>query len=241
MSLLDTSTLVASPTTSIVSVSIGKKVLMAVSGAVWVGYLIGHMLGNLQIFLGPDKINSYAHALKELGAILWLVRGFVGLALAVHIWTGISVWIENKKARPVAYSCSGNVQTGVSSRTMIYSGAGLLLFVIYHLLHFTLHTTNPEYAQLPLDNGRFDVFRMMILGFSNPMISGLYAMGILGLAFHINHALMSMFQTLGLTSQNWIPRLKMLAAALALVLFFGFLSIPAAVLAGCSQLSLGGM
>lgn len=221
---------------AVYSTSIGRKIVMAVTGIVFIGFVVGHMIGNLQIFLGQDKINSYAVTLQSLGALLWFIRIFLLSFFIFHIWLGIKLWIENKLARPVAYAQDANVKSTVSSRTMIFSGSALFLFVIYHLLHFTLIVTNPEYADLRDSQGRFDVYSMMILGFSNYALSGVYILAVLFLSFHVNHGVFSLFQTLGLNSSAWIPRLQRLGNLVAAAVFFGYVSIPVAVMLGIIKL-----
>ncbi len=220
--------------------SIGKKILMAVTGITFMGFVAGHMVGNLQIFLGQEKLNAYAVLLHDLGKVLWLVRGTLLVFLAIHVWTGIRLYFQNRSARPVSYRKQESIETGVTSKTMIWSGLGVLLYVVYHLLHFTFVVTNPEYAGLTDAAGRFDVYSMVILGFQNYLISGVYIVAMLALAFHINHALPSFFQTLGLNQPSVRPWLKRLGTLAALLFFFGYCSMPAAVLLNIIKLPGGG-
>lgn len=220
--------------------SIGKKILMAVTGITFMGFVAGHMIGNLQIFLGQEKLNAYAVLLHDLGKLLWLVRGVLLVFLAIHVWTGIRLYFQNRSARPVSYRKQESIETGVTSKTMIWSGLGLLLYVGYHLLHFTFVVTNPEYAGLTDAAGRLDVYSMVILGFQNYLISGVYIVAMLALAFHINHALPSFFQTLGLNKPSVRPWLKRLGTLTALMFFFGYCSMPAAVLLNIIKLPGGG-
>ncbi len=217
---------------SVLTASLGKKTLMAVSGVVWVVYVIGHMAGNLQFFLGPDAINAYAMALRDMGPLLWLARIVFAGALIVHVWSGILVWAENKKARPVPYAKTEYKETTLSSRWMIYTGIFLFLFIIYHVLHYTLHITNPEYATLTDSKGQFDVYTMMVMGFSNPVIAIIYILGMIFLALHLKHAIKSMFQTIGWNNPDWRPRLRIIAATVAIVVAAGFISLPLSVWLG---------
>lgn len=220
--------------------SIGKKLLMAATGLAFIGFVTGHMLGNLQIFLGPDRLNSYAETLQHLGALLWVIRLTLAVFLIVHVWTGIQLYLHNRRSRPIRYIREDTVQASVSSRTMIFSGLGILLYVVYHLLHFTFLVTNPEYSGLVDAEGRFDVYSMVVLGFGNCWISGVYILASAALALHISHAVPSLFQTLGLGSDTWYRPLKLLGNIAAIILFFGYVSIPVSVLIGVIQPAIGG-
>ncbi len=210
--------------------SIGKKIWMAVTGLTFIGFVAGHLIGNLQLFLGQEQLNNYAVLLHSMGKLLWVVRGTMALFLIIHVWTGIRLYLQNWKARPISYNRQEYVETGLTSRTMIWSGLGILLYVVYHLLHFTFIITNPEYATLTDAAGRFDVYSMVILGYQNYLISAVYLVAMFALAFHINHALPSLLQTLGLTRPEYRTCLKR-AGNLAAVLFFvGYASMPVAVL-----------
>lgn len=224
----------------ILDLSIGKKILMAVTGFVAFGFVFGHMLGNLQVFLGQDQMNTYAEKLQSLGPLLWVIRSFLLGAIAVHIWFGITLKLEATAARPIGYQKEDAIKATLASRTMIWTGIIILVFLIYHLLHYTIHITNPEYSALTDPMGRPDVYTMVILGFSNWFISGFYILAVGLLSYHLSHGFASMFQTLGLNSEPWQIRLHRIAWILATILFIGYASIPAAVLAGCDLLALGG-
>ena len=223
------------------SASIGKKVLVAATGILLVAFVIGHMLGNLQIFLGQDAINKYAVTLQHLGPLLWIVRLILLTAVIIHIWVTVLLYFENRAARPVNYRVKQYAEAGITSRFMIYSGIALFLFIVYHLMQFTLQITNPEYVHLTDSLGRHDVYSMMILGFQNVAISGVYAAAMFFLALHINHATFSLFQTLGLCNDRWEVRWKRISMILAVVLFLGYVSIPVGVLTGFVALPGGGM
>ncbi len=221
--------------------SIGKKIIMAITGFMFIGFVTGHLIGNLQIFMGQDQINTYAVALHKLGGFLWFIRGFLLFFFAFHIYFGIKVWYENQKSRPVNYVKKVNLESTFSSRTMIYSSALILFFVIYHLMHFTLLTTNPEYATLTDSLGRFDVYSMMIIGFQNITITIIYLIAVLFLGFHVSHGLFSMFQTLGLNDPTWQPRLRIMGYLFGIFIFIGYASIPAGVLLNIISLPTGGI
>jgi succinate dehydrogenase / fumarate reductase cytochrome b subunit len=220
--------------------SIGKKFLMAVTGFTFVGFAVGHMIGNLQLFMGQDQLNTYAVALHKLGPVLYLIRALLVTFFAIHIWTGIRLWFQNHRARPSGYAHEDTVQASVSSRTMIWSGVALLAYVVYHLGHFTFLTTNPEYASLTDDLGRFDVYSMVVLGFQNIWISAIYVVAMFAVAFHVNHAIPSLLQTLGLTRDRYRNALTRLGNVVAIIVFLGYVSMPVAVLAGLVTLPGGG-
>ena len=217
--------------------TVGKKVLMAITGISIVGFVVIHLIGNLQIFAGQEKLNTYAEMLQNMGAFKWGFRSVIALFFAVHIWKGTVLWLENKKARPVSYAKENTLEATFASRTMIYSGITILLFVAYHISHFTLLDCHPEYQNLPLVDGRFDVYSMVILGFSEPLISAIYIAAIAMMSFHLSHATSSFFQTLGLTNPNILKKLQMMSQLFAIVIFIGYVSMPIAVLMNIITLS----
>ena len=168
--------------------------------------------------------------LHDLGKLLWIIRGTMLVFLTIHVWTGIRLYLQNWSARPISYNRQEYVETGLTSRTMIWSGLGIFSYVVYHLLHFTFITTNPEYATLTDAVGRFDVYSMVILGFQNYLISAAYLVCMFALAFHINHALPSLLQTLGLTRPEYRTILKRVGNLAAIFFFVGYASMPVAVL-----------
>jgi succinate dehydrogenase / fumarate reductase cytochrome b subunit len=215
--------------------SLGKKLLMAVTGLLFFGFVIGHMLGNLQIFLGPEKINAYAKFLKDLGGLLWAARITLLVSFIVHVVTSIQLTIENNTARGSSYAYQNTIQATLSSRTMRLSALVVLSFVIYHLLHFTLGITNPDFQTLQYNlNGVIvhDVYSMVVLGFQNPIVSASYVFAMLLLAMHLSHGISSMVQTLGIDNPKHNPMIKSIANGFAAVIFIGNSSIPLCVLTG---------
>src|SRR5688572_28655473 len=161
--------------------SLGKKYIMALTGIGLFLFVVGHMLGNLQIFLGPESINRYGSFLQSLGELLWLARiGLIVLVL-LHIWSAIKLSAENRAARPVGYGEYVPKGSSYASRTMLMSGLIIAAFIIYHLLHFTVLApvsgTGVDFAALHDEKGRHDVYRMMILGFRHPVVSVFYIVG----------------------------------------------------------------
>jgi len=221
--------------------SIGKKILMSFTGLLLVLYLIGHLLGNLQIFMGQNQLNAYAAFLHSLGPILWFVRAILLLALIVHVWMAIRLQVENWSARPIGYQKKNYVEATLSSRTMIWTGIGLFLFVVYHLLHLTMFVTNPEYSHLHDVYGRHDTYSMVVMGFQNFLISGIYIVSLAIVSYHAVHAAKSMFQTWGLNNSRVEPVLRTLTVVFAWIVFLGYISIPVAVLTGMLKLPEGVM
>ncbi len=240
-------TLVNTPSTTglptqLITSSVGKKFLMAISGVIAFGYVVGHMIGNLQIFAGRDQINAYAEFLHSLGPMLWVIRAFLLLAFIVHIWLGVQLKLENMAARPIGYQRKEYTKASLASRTMIISGLIVLAFFIYHILHFTARVADPRFASLALDSqGRYDVYSMVILGFQNIPIAVFYLLAV-GLAtFHLSHGMASMFQSLGWSNPKWQVILDRLAWIVSIILFLGYSSIPVSVWFGWIRLPGGGL
>lgn len=207
--------------------------IVAATGVVLILFVIGHLVGNLQIFLGPEWINGYAEHLRDLGPLLWVIRAFLLVTVLAHIYYTFRLAIENRRARPQRYRRKDIVKATLASRTMAMSGLILLAFIIYHLLHFTVRTTDPRFLTLPKDPlGHYDVYSMMVYGFMNPFVSGFYILGMFLLALHLSHGSSSFFQSLGLNNQKLTPRLAFAGRVFAWLLFIGYSSIPAAVLLG---------
>jgi succinate dehydrogenase / fumarate reductase, cytochrome b subunit len=205
---------------------------MAITGLLLVGFVIAHMLGNLQIFLGADKLNNYAKTLQSLGGLLWVARIGLLVIFFVHLSTAIRLTLENKSARPVPYAVFNTHKASFASRTMPQTGIIIALFVVYHILHFTVRATNPEYSNLMTPDGHADVYAMVVSGFTNPIISLIYIVAQAVLALHISHGFFSVFQTIGLNHPSKDAKVKLISNALAFLIFIGNSSIPLAVLAG---------
>ena len=235
--------------------TIGRKALMAVTGLVLVLFVMGHMLGNLQVFLGAEVINAYAYKLhSELpAAFLWATRIFLLICIGIHIWCAVTLTLDNRRARPEGYLEKRPIQASYSSRTMRVSGVILLFFILFHLAHYTarivpgMEYEDPSVMQpvdVPLIKGgepvvkngelvtTFNVYDMLIVGFEKWWVSAFYVIATGLLCMHITHGFSSMFQSLGLRNSLWRRRLDKVALIYGWVVFLGFAAIPVAVLAG---------
>jgi len=207
--------------------------IVAITGIILILFIIGHLLGNLQIFLGPDWINGYSQHLRDLGPLLWAIRLFLLCTVVVHIYVTIRLAIENRRARPEAYIDKEHVKATFASRHMVMSGLIILAFLIYHLAHLTFRKTDARFALLEPDPlNHYDVYSMMVYGFQNYVVSGFYILGMWLLALHLSHGSSSFFQSLGLNNRTLTPRLAFGGRVFAWLLFVGYTSIPVAVLLG---------
>jgi len=207
--------------------SIGKKAVMAATGLVLFGFLIAHVIGNLQIFAGPDKINGYSEFLHHSPGILWGTRGILLFALALHVTAAVQLYAQKAAARPHKYAKWTPRTSSLPSRWMLWTGFAILLFVVYHLMHFTLgvRAVHPTFVE-------GDVFQNMITAFQTPWVAALYIVAMALLAAHLFHGLYSMFQSFGIAHPGWTPRIKAFAVIFSLVLAAAFALIPIAILAG---------
>jgi succinate dehydrogenase / fumarate reductase cytochrome b subunit len=213
--------------------SVGRKMVVAITGVILILFVIGHLLGNLQIFLGPDWINGYSQHLRDLGPLLWLIRIFLLVTVIFHIYVTIRLAIDNRRARPEPYIDKEYVKATFASRHMVMSGLIVLAFIVYHLAHFTFRKTDARFPLLKLDPlNRYDVYSMMVYGFQNYFVSGFYILGLFLLALHLSHGSSSFFQSLGMNDKKLTPRLAFGGRVFAWLLFVGYISIPIAVLLG---------
>lgn len=232
--------------------SIGRKILMAVTGLILIGFVIGHLVGNLQVFQHPDHLNGYAQFLHQMGPTLWVARIILIVSVAIHVWAATVLTLENKRARgSEPYGFKHTIRATLASRTMRLTGYVVLAFVIYHLAHFTWgaaqagsfkenigrYTMQDDYrvAGFPVvDKGAtvLDVHSMVILGFQEPLVAVFYMIAVGLLSFHLLHGVDSMFQTLGLRSSRWGGGLRKVAIVFSLLYFIFNLTIPGSVLLG---------
>jgi len=225
----------SNPAVALWSTMVGKKVAMAVTGIVLVGFVIAHMLGNLKIFLGAEAIDAYAVFLRTMGeplfpyrALLWGVRIVLLACVALHITAAVQLTRMNWAARPQAYDTKDSIATTYAARTMRWSAVILVLFVVYHLLHLTAGVVGFQ----PGAFRDLSVYHNVVAGFSVWYVSLFYIIAMACLCLHLDHGIWSLLQTLGWNSARTTSTLRRLSRGVALVVFVGFISVPGAVLAG---------
>jgi len=213
---------------------IGKKAVMAITGVILFGYVVGHLLGNLQIYSSnPERINRYAAFLHSPSNVmaLWGIRVFLLAALILHIVSSVQLWNQNREARPLRYYKKADVPTSYAARTMIWSGPIVAAFVIFHILHLTTGSILPLQDVAGNPNTP-DVRYNVITGFQNYWVSGFYIFAMILLCMHLYHGLWSMFQSMGISHPRYTPKLKKGAAIVAILIAIGNCSIPIAVMTG---------
>jgi len=210
--------------------SVAKKALMALTGLVLVGFVLGHMSGNLLYFKGPEALDAYAKWLHDLGPLLWAARIVLLVSVVIHIWVGISLAADNRAARAGGPEVAATRRASLGSRTMPYTGVVILGFLVFHLLHFTLRKValDPEVVARAEQGG---VHQMLVAGFASVPVSAFYVVAMALLCLHLSHGVSSLFQTLGLRNERWRGPLDLAAAAYGWVIFLGFAAIPVHVLA----------
>lgn len=214
--------------------SVGAKVVMGLTGLGLWGFVLAHMLGNLQIFQGAEAINSYGAMLQGSlhGAGVWILRaGLLGITVA-HISFGIRLAALNRAARPVAYKMKKDMRTSPMARTMTWTGIILLVFIVFHLLHFTVGVVQPHaFVDETVDGKtRHDVFHMVVMGFKEPWIVAIYVVGQALLLSHLTHGTASLWQSLGFSHPVWSPALKVIGRGIAALIFAANIAIPLAIL-----------
>ena len=221
--------------------SLGKKYIMAASGAVMFLFVIGHLAGNMQIFLGREAINRYGDFLQSNVELLWPVRIILTAIIVLHIWSATQLTLENRAARPEAYAQWQPTAATYASRTMMVSGIIVAIFIVYHLLHYTVmvravNLTGKDFDAKPefLDaKGRHDIYKMMVTGFSSWPVSIFYLVGVGLLCLHLSHGISAMFQSLGWKKRSYGECLDRASKWVSALIFLGYSSIPAAILLGC--------
>ncbi|MGB8538818.1 MAG: succinate dehydrogenase cytochrome b subunit [Acidobacteriaceae bacterium] len=207
--------------------TVGKKIVMAVTGIILFAFVIGHLLGNLQVFEGPAKLNAYGAFLHSIGEFLWPVRIILLIAVTLHIVATVQLALRKKRARPVNYSVKKSIASSYASRTMYWSGPIVLAFIIFHLLHLTAGYIHPGAAYI-----EGDVYHNVVSGFQVWWVSLSYVVAVSLLGLHLRHGLWSMFQSLGIHQPQHTLRFKNAAMVIALLITLGYLSIPISVLLG---------
>jgi succinate dehydrogenase / fumarate reductase cytochrome b subunit len=205
--------------------TLGKKLVMAVTGAFLFGFVLLHMLGNLQVFLGPEALNRYARFLRVEPALLWGARALLLAAVTVHIVAAVQLTLRNWEARPVGYHRQVYRATDYASRTMVWSGPIIAAFVVYHILHLSVGSVHPDFVP-------GDVYHNVIAGFRVPYVSAFYILAQVLLGVHLYHGLWSAFQSVGASRPSYGDFRRTFALAASLAIVVGNCSIPLAVLAG---------
>ncbi|MGA9523098.1 MAG: succinate dehydrogenase cytochrome b subunit [Myxococcaceae bacterium] len=218
------------------------KFVMAVTGIAMLGFLVGHLAGNLQVFGGYEGINAYGAFLKGSPGILWTTRIGLLIALGLHIWAGVRLSRINHAARPQAYAVKKNRASSWYARYMLVSGTIIFAFLVFHLLHFTVGSIFPKQFALLDPLGRHDVFSMMVLSFQIPWVVVFYVVAMTLLFFHLGHGIWSMTQSLGFWGPRFTPAMMKIGVAIAILLAVGFATMPIAILGGAldAQVEQGG-
>ena len=223
--------------------SVGLKFVMGTTGVMLLLFVLGHLLGNLQVFIGPERMNAYAESLKQLGPGLWVMRlGLIGI-FGLHIATAVALTRRNWQARPVRYGKYAPIDSSGASRWMLQTGIVIFLYVIYHLLHFTIGKgiAAEHYAALHSDaEGRPDVYFMLVRGFQEPLITLVYIVAMLGLWWHLSHGIASFFQSMGWMRPKYRGLIVNGSRAFAALIALGFTSIPVAAYLGWLPLEIAG-
>jgi len=205
--------------------TLGKKILMAVTGIILFVFVIGHMIGNLQLYLGAEQLNHYAELLQSNKPFLWSFRMVLLFCVGVHVLAAVQLWLRNRRSRPVKYRVFNPPAVDYAARTMVWSGPIILLFILYHLGDFTIGCTNPDFI-------RGDVYHNVVSSFQVWWVAGIYILANLLLAIHLYHGLWSLFQTFGWDHPRFGPVRRWLAIAFAMLIGAGNISMPLAVLTG---------
>ena len=216
---------------TILNSSVGRKILMSVTGQLLIIFILIHLIGNSTIFFGPNGINAYAEHLHSLPPLVWGFRLVLLLVVGVHIIYGVQLTLENKAANPGAYAVKKNLKATFASENMIWTGLALLAFIVYHLLHFTARVT-PDIV-IGLDSvNRPDVFNMIVTSFSNGLIALVYAAAMVMLFLHLSHGIQSFVQTMGWNNEKTLPAFGTGGKVVAAFLMVAYISIPAVILSG---------
>jgi succinate dehydrogenase / fumarate reductase, cytochrome b subunit len=216
------------------SSTVGRKIVVALTGIALTGFVIAHMAGNLHIFQGRDALNSYAHMLKELGPILWAMRIGLLVCLVLHMYCSLSLKMRSVAARPIRYVHENTAQATLASRTMVQTGLVIFVFILFHLAHYTFGWIDTVDGKNYLDlrdpaSGWQDVYAMTVHGFKNPVVSLLYIAAQAILWVHMSHGVASVFQTLGISTPRTWPFFRLLGLTVASIVVLGNIVIVVAV------------
>jgi len=214
--------------------TVGRKIIMAVSGLSMVGFVVVHLLGNSSIVSGPDSINAYAAKFRDFGPLVWSFRLFITILFSLHVFYGVQLTLENCRAKPKGYAVRRSLRATFSGKSMIWTGLIIGIFLIGHLLHFTFQVIRPGVAATRnLDAaGRPDVFHMVVLSFQESLVAFAYIGAMIALVLHLAHGIQSLFQTLGLNNDRTLPVISRSGTVAAVIIFLGYIAIPLIILMG---------
>lgn len=211
------------------SSTVGRKILMAITGQLMVLFVVVHLLGNSSIFI-PGGINAYAEHLHAFPPLVWIFRLVMLVFVGVHACYGIMITLENNAANPGGYAVSRHLKASFSSKNMIWTGVLIAIFVIGHICHFTAHLT-PDIVANQLPNGGTDVFNMVVTSFQHGIVAALYVAAMIVLFLHLNHGIQSFFQTMGWNNDCSMPVISKVCKIIAVIFLLGYSSIPLVILA----------
>lgn len=205
--------------------TVGKKIVMAVTGLILTGFVISHMAGNLLVFSGAPQLNEYSAFLRRSAAVLWSVRVVLLLSVVLHVLAALQLTRAEMLARPVAYRRREPQVSTFASRTIRWGGIAIVLFVIYHLLHFTTGTVHPSFSHT-------NVYGNVVSGLRIWWVSAIYIVAMAALGLHLYHGTWSSIRTLGVAKASIQPLQRKIPALIALLVWLGFTAIPLGVLTG---------
>jgi succinate dehydrogenase / fumarate reductase cytochrome b subunit len=211
--------------------TVGRKILVAISGQLMVLFVIAHLLGNSSIFI-PGGINAYAEHIHALPPLVWAIRIVMLASLIIHLYFGIQITLENRAAKPISYAVGKQLKASFSSKNMIWTGLLLMAFIIFHLLHFTVRVMPDVASRLSsLSAGTsFDVYSMVVGSFRHGAIAALYIAAMVVLFLHLNHGIQAFFQTMGWNSDRTLPAISKAGRTIAVIFLLGYSSIPVFIL-----------
>ena len=207
--------------------AIGKKVVMATTGLIGIGFVIGHMSGNLLAFAGPDELNAYAHFLQSTGELLWILRVVLIASVVLHVIAAVQLTAQNRAARPTGYVQREPQVSTWAARTMRWGGALLLIFIVLHILHFTTGDWKPSGSY-----SETDVYSNIVLSFRIWWVTLFYVVAMIALGLHLYHGAWSSVRSLGLSQPSPKPLHRTIALGVAILLWIGFTAVPVAVFVG---------
>ncbi len=205
--------------------TIGQKLVMAVTGVILSGFVLGHMAGNLNVFLGAEAIDGYSHMLHAVPELLWAARIVLLVAVLLHIWAYLALTRRSLGARPVGYRQQRYLESTYASRTMRISGPFLAAFIVYHLLHMTTGTVHPHFEE-------GQVYQNLMVGLGVVPVALFYLTAMAALAFHVFHGVWSLFQTLGVGAPRYDSLGRRIATGFTILVAGGFATVPIAILLG---------